>query len=156
MASVKSALSTQTTLCLPNKETLKNHGGNSVNCHFFLKKNLTFRFKNKFAAKCLLKIPPYLIFVATLHCNALTSGNKRQPQINTVINYTLPGIVVTYLKCSGITNNKITTGLLLSHEKSCIVKSVNIWHIYGKSGFCRTPSSTFSNVMTRGPIFKTS
>jgi len=40
-------------------------------------KKITERFLGKFAVKALLKIPPYLAYVATLPCETLTSENKR-------------------------------------------------------------------------------
>jgi len=39
-------------------------------------KKITERFLGKFAVKALLKIPPYLAYVATLPCETLTSENK--------------------------------------------------------------------------------
>ena len=33
-------------------------------------------FPGKFAVKCILKIPPHLAYVATLHCGTLMSANK--------------------------------------------------------------------------------
>ena len=42
------------------------------------------------------------------------SENDRQSQTNAVINDKLQGTVVTYLRCGGIVNNQIKTGLLLS------------------------------------------
>jgi len=40
------------------------------------RKKITGRFLAKFAVKALLKIPPYLAYVATLPCETLTSENK--------------------------------------------------------------------------------
>jgi len=42
------------------------------------------------------------------------SENEQQSQTNAVINDKLQGIVVTYLRCSGIFSNQINSGLLLS------------------------------------------
>ena len=66
------------------------------------KKKITVRFSSKLAAKCLLKIPPHLICVATLPCETLKSENERQSQNNAVslINDKLQGTVVTYLRWS--------------------------------------------------------
>jgi len=47
-------------------------------------------------------------------CETLMSENERQSQTNVVINDTLQGTVVTYLRCSGIINNQIKKRLLLS------------------------------------------
>jgi len=68
---------------------------------------------SKFAANCLLKIPPHIICVATLPCESRMSENERQSQTNAVINDELQGTVVTYLRCGEIVNNQIKKGLLL-------------------------------------------
>ena len=82
-------------------------------------------------AKYLLKIPPYLICVATLPCDTLTSENERQSPTNVVINNKLQGTVVTYLRCGGIFNNQIKKGLLLSMSVKKFLKSMSISHRYG-------------------------
>jgi len=65
----------------------------------FSKKKFIVRFSSKFAAKCLLMVPPHLIFVATLSCETVMSENKRESQTNAVINHKLQGTAVTYLWC---------------------------------------------------------
>jgi len=64
----------------------------------------TDRFSSKLSAKFLLKIPSYLIRVATLGlpCETLMSKIEELSQTNAVINDKL---VVTYLRCVGIFNN---------------------------------------------------
>ena len=70
------------------------------------------RLSGRFAAECLLKIPPHLICVAALP--AIMSENERQLQTNAVINDKLQDTVVTYLRCRRIVNNQIKAGLLRS------------------------------------------
>jgi len=41
-----------------------------------LKKRFTGRFLGKFAVKCILKIPPHLAYVATLHYETLMSTKQ--------------------------------------------------------------------------------
>ena len=67
----------------------------------------TVRFFGKSAVKCILKIPPHLVYVATLPCEALMSAKQ-------VINDKLQGSVATYLRFGGVVNNQIKKGLLLS------------------------------------------
>ena len=50
---------------------------------------------------------PCIRYVATLPCKTLVSAKQ-------AINDKLPGSVATYLRCSGVVNNQIKTGLLLS------------------------------------------
>ena len=74
------------------------------------------RFSSKFPAKRLLKIPPHLTSVT---CEALMSENDRQSQTpSALMNRKLQGTVVTYLRCGGIVNNQIKTGLLGSQRNS--------------------------------------
>jgi len=73
-----------------------------------LKKNLTGRFLGKFAVEWILKIPPYLAYVAALPCETLMSAKQ-------AINDKLQGNVATYLRCDGVVNNQIKKGLLLRH-----------------------------------------
>jgi len=80
---------------------------NSFNFQPIFKKNFIVTFSSKFAAKCLLNIPPHLICVATLPCETLISKNEWQLQTNVVINDKLQGTVVTYLRCGKIFNNQI-------------------------------------------------
>ena len=54
-----------------------------------------------------LKIPSHLAYVATLPCETLMSAKH-------VINDKLQGSVTTYLRYSGVVNNQIKKGLLLS------------------------------------------
>ena len=53
------------------------------------------------------KIPPLLAYVATLPCETLTSAKQ-------AINNKLQGSVAAYLRCGGVVNNQIKTGLLQS------------------------------------------
>ena len=64
-------------------------------------------FLGKFVDKWILKIPPHLVYVATLPCETLTSAKQ-------AINDKLQGSVATYLKCGGAVNNQIKKGLSLS------------------------------------------
>ena len=75
---------------------------------------LTVRLSSKFAAKCLLKIPPHVICVAALPCETLMSENERQSQTNAVIKNKLLGTVSTRSRCCGIVNNQIKRNLLLN------------------------------------------
>jgi len=71
------------------------------------KKKFTGRFLRKCAVKWILKIPPYLAYVATLPCKTLMSAKQ-------AINDKLQGSVATYLSFRGVVNNQIKKGLLLS------------------------------------------
>ena len=105
-------------------------------------------------AKYLLKIP-HLIQVATLPCETLISENERQLQTNAVINDKLQGTDVTHLKCGGIFNNQITSGLLSSLPVNFLIGES--WHSYEqKGGLCRAFSSTFSMVARRTFLLVTS
>ena len=55
---------------LPKRET-------SNSWQQIFKKNFIVRFTSKFAAEYLLKIPPHLICVATLHCETLLSETEQ-------------------------------------------------------------------------------
>jgi len=78
------------------------------------------RFLGKFVVKCILNIPSYLAYVATLPCETLMSAQR-------AINDKLQGSVATYLTCGGVVNNQIKKGLLL-----CLwVNFLNRW-IFGK------------------------
>ena len=77
------------------------------NLHRFYQFFFTGRFLSKFSVKWILKIPPHLAYVATLPCDILMSAKH-------AINDKLPGSVATYFRCSGIVNNQIKKGLLLS------------------------------------------
>ena len=72
-----------------------------------IKKICTGRFFDKFAVKWMLKIPPYLAYVATLPCETLMSAKQ-------ATNDKLQGSVAAYLRCCGVVNNQINKGLLLS------------------------------------------
>jgi len=63
-------------------------------------------FFGKFAVKWILKILPYLAYVATLPCETSVSAKQ-------AINDKLQGSVATYLRCSGVVNNHVKKGLLL-------------------------------------------
>jgi len=67
--------------------------------HFF-----TGRFLDKFVEKVILKIPTHLAYVATLPCETLISAKQ-------AINDKLQGSVATHLRCGGVVNNQIKTGL---------------------------------------------
>jgi len=71
------------------------------------KKKFTGRFLGKIAVKWILKIPPHLAYVATLPCE--TSISTKQ-----ALDDKLQGTVAAYLRCSGIVNNQIKKGSLLS------------------------------------------
>jgi len=70
-----------------------------------------YRFKKffhwKIAVKCILNIPLHLAYVATLPCKTLMSAKQAN-------NDKLQGSVATYLRYSGLVNNQIKKGLLLS------------------------------------------
>ena len=70
-------------------------------------KKFTGRFLSKFAVKLILKIPPYLTYVAKLPCETLMSAKQ-------AINDKLQGSVAAYLTCGGVFNNQFKKGLLLS------------------------------------------
>ena len=58
--------------------------------------------------------------------------------------YFAANTVVTYLRCGGIVNNQIKSGLLQSLTVKFFFKSVYIWHSYmQKGGLCRALSSIF-------------
>ena len=61
----------------------------------------------KFAVSWLLKILPFLAYVATLPCETLMPEKQ-------AINEKLQGSVATYSRCGGVVNNQIKKGLLLS------------------------------------------
>jgi len=66
------------------------------------------KFLGKFVDKRIrLKLPPPLAYVATLPCETLTSAKQ-------AINNKLQGSVAAYLRCGGVVNNQIKTGLLQS------------------------------------------
>jgi len=67
----------------------------------------TERFFAKFAIKRILKIPPYIVYVATLPCETLMLAKQ-------AINDKLQGSVATYLRCGELVNKKIKKNLLLS------------------------------------------
>jgi len=67
----------------------------------------TGRFPNKFAVKCIFKIPPHLAYVATLPCETLMSAKQ-------ALNDKLKGSVAAYLRCGGGVNKQIKKGLLQS------------------------------------------
>ena len=67
----------------------------------------TGRFLCKFAVKCVTKIPPHLVYVATLPCETLMSAKQ-------AINDKLQGSVAAYLSCGVVVNNQVKKGLLLS------------------------------------------
>ena len=71
------------------------------------KKFFTGRFPGKFAVKQISKIPPHLVYVATLPCETIMSPKQ-------AINDKLQGSVATRLRWDGVFNNEIKNGLLLS------------------------------------------
>jgi len=54
----------------------------------------------KFAVKCVTKIPPHLVYVATLPCEILMSAKQ-------AINDKLQGSVAAYLSCGVVVNNQV-------------------------------------------------
>ena len=78
-------------------------------CQFLsdLRNFFTGRFLGKFAVKWISKIPPHLVYVATLPCETLMSAKQ-------AINDKLQGSVAAYLRCGGAVNNQIKKGLFLS------------------------------------------
>jgi len=81
----------------------------------------TERFLGKFAVKRISKIPPHLAYVAALPCETLMPAKQD-------INDKLQGSVATRLRCGGVVNSQIETGLLLSLR---VKKFFNRW-IFGK------------------------
>ena len=71
-------------------------------------KKFTGRFLGKIAVKWILKIPPHLAYVATLPCCETLISTKQ------ALDDKLQGSVAAYLRCSGIVNNQIKNGSLLS------------------------------------------
>jgi len=57
----------------------------------------TERFLRIFAVKLISKIPPHVVYVATLPCKTLMSAKQ-------AINDKLQGSVVIYLRCGGVVN----------------------------------------------------
>jgi len=70
-------------------------------------KKITGRFPVKFVVNWILQISPHLAYVATLPCETLMS-------VKQAINNKLQGSVATYLRYSGVVDNQIKKGLLLS------------------------------------------
>jgi len=68
-------------------------------------------------------------YVATLPCETLISAKQ-------AINDKLQGSVAAYLRCSGVVNNQIKKGLLLSLRVKKNFKSVNIWQSYKQKRDC--------------------
>jgi len=60
-----------------------------------------------FAIERILKIRPHLAYVATLPCETSLSAKQAN-------NDKLQGSVAAYLRCSGVVNNQIKKGVLLS------------------------------------------
>ena len=81
------------------------------------------------AVKWTLNIPPHLAYVATLPCEILMLAKQ-------AANDKLQGSVAAYLMCSGVVNNQIRNGLLLSLRVKKKLKSVNIWQIYKQKHDC--------------------
>jgi len=69
----------------------------------------TGRFLSKFEVKWILNFPLYLAYVATLPFETLMSAKQ-------AINDKLQGSVATHARCTGVVNNQIKKGLLLSDE----------------------------------------
>ena len=68
-------------------------------------------------------MPPHLAYVATLPCETLMSAKH-------AINDKLKRSAAAYLRCSGVVNNQINKGLLLSLTVENCLQSVNIWQSY--------------------------
>jgi len=81
------------TIILSNLNRFKNH--------------FTESFFGKFVVNWMLKIPPYLAYVATLPCETLKSAEQAS-------NDKLQGSVATYRMPGGVVNKQIESGLLLS------------------------------------------
>ena len=62
-----------------------------------------------------IKVPPHLVYVATLPCETIMSAKQ-------AINDKLHGSVATCLRCGGVVNNQIKKGLLPSVR---VKKSLN-------------------------------
>ena len=75
----------------------------------------------KFAVK--LNISLQLAYVATLPCETLMSAKQ-------ALNEKLQGSIAAYLRCGGVVNNQLKTGLLLSVRVKKCFKSVDIWQSY--------------------------
>jgi len=69
------------------------------------KKKFTERFLGKFTVKWVFKIPPHLVYVATLPCETLMPAKQ-------AINDKLQGSVATHLRCGEVFNNQIKKGYL--------------------------------------------
>ena len=52
------------------------------------------------------------------------------------VNDKLQGSVAKYLRCGGVVNKQIKTGLLLSLPVKKFLKLVNIWQSYQEEGGC--------------------
>ena len=84
----------------------RTHGHNFVKPNRLLK-SIAGRFLGQFAVKWILKVSPHLAYVATLPCETFMSAKQ-------AINDKLQGSVATRLRFSGVDNNEIKTGLLMS------------------------------------------
>ena len=69
----------------------------------------TGRFLCKFAVKCVTKIPPHLVYVATLPCETLMSAKQ-------AINDKLQGSVAAYLSCGVVVNNQVKKRFIAEFE----------------------------------------
>jgi len=76
-------------------------------------KKSTGKFLCKFVVKWILKIPPRLAYVVTLPCETVMSAKQ-------AINDKLQCSLATYRRCSGVVNNQIKKGLLLSPSVNCL------------------------------------
>jgi len=65
------------------------------------------------------------------------------------INDKLQGSVATYLRCGGVVNNQIKTGLLLSLWVKIFKKSVNIWQSYKQESGCLLHFAHLANTLQK-------
>jgi len=87
------------------------------------------------------KIPLHLAYVATLLCETLMSAKQ-------AINDKLQGSVATCLRYSGVVNNQIKKGLLLS-LRVIFFKSVNIWQSYKQERSCLMHFAHLANTLLK-------
>ena len=64
------------------------------------------------------------------------------------INDKLQGTVATYLRCDGVANNQIKTGLLLSMWVN-FFKSVNIWQRHKQERCCLMHFARLANTLLK-------
>ena len=87
-----------------------------------------------------LKLPPHLVYVATLPCETLLSAKQ-------AIDDKLHGSVATYLRCDRVVNNQIKKGLLLSLLVKKNQNRVNIWQSCKQQRSCLMHSAYLANTL---------